>query len=449
MTVTLDGFANPIIMSQLLGPHFGVWSGAWRIRAMIPATFKPFREVDLRSRILGRHRAVSWLELFFDLAFVAGISQIGIPFAENYSPQGLLRYAFMFFLIWWAWLGHTMYSTRFENDDLAQRCLTFVQIFAVAVMAANARATLGSQDSAGFVAAYALMRVILSLQYVRARKIPETRQLAVIYASGIGGAALLWMSSAAVPVPARFWFWALALLVELGTPAVASRHARKLPPDAAHLPERFGLFTIILLGEGVAQVMRGIEAQPAWTFATVFSAVLSLALVFAYWWWYFEAAAAAEERNISSPRERLAFQVWRYSHFPLYLGIAATGVGLQHLISMALARRFSGIDAFMVMASGSLLMLALSVITACSGPGMAWQHRRRRFPWQALVAASGLGIGALCFKLPPYFSAASLLLLCLIGIVLTYRKTIAPGPFLDPHPTNRSPDCVDIAIVSD
>jgi low temperature requirement protein LtrA len=401
---------------------------------MSAAAFKLFREVDLRSRIAGRDRAVSWLELFFDLAFVAGISQIGIPFVEDYSPQGLLRYAFLFFLIWWAWLGHTMYSTRFENDDLTQRLLTFIQIFAVAVMAANARATLGSEDSAGFVAAYALMRVILSLQYLRARKIPETHRLAIIYASGIGAAALLWIASATVPAPARFWIWSVALLVEFGTPAIASRHSRRLLPDAAHLPERFGLFTIILLGESVAQVMRGIEAQPSWTLETVSSAVLSLALVFACWWWYFETAAGAEKRSISSRPERLAFQIWRYSHFPLYLGIAAAGVGLQHLISMAHSLMLSRIDVLMVMTSGVVMMLALSVITVCSGRDLSWEKVRRSFPLQALVAASGLGICALCFRLPPYFAAASLLLLCLVEIALTYREEAVPPDLAQTEP---------------
>ena len=81
-------------------------------------------------------RRVSWLELFFDLIFVAAVSQVGVPLGEDYTIHGLVRYSLMFLLIWWAWFGHTMYSTRFDADDVVHRLLTLVQIFAAAAMAA-------------------------------------------------------------------------------------------------------------------------------------------------------------------------------------------------------------------------------------------------------------------------------------------------------------------------
>src|ERR687891_616160 len=84
-------------------------------------------------------RKVSWLELFFDLAFVAAVAQVGTPLATEYTLAGLFRDGFLFILIWWAWSGHTAYSTRFDTDDLIQRVLTLLQIFLVAVMAVNAK----------------------------------------------------------------------------------------------------------------------------------------------------------------------------------------------------------------------------------------------------------------------------------------------------------------------
>ena len=95
-------------------------------------------------------RRATWLELFFDLIFVAAVAQVGGPLHTNYSFPALARYAFLFFLIWWAWLGHTLYSTRFDADDPVQRALTLVQMFTVAVMAANASEALGSRSAAGF-----------------------------------------------------------------------------------------------------------------------------------------------------------------------------------------------------------------------------------------------------------------------------------------------------------
>ena len=123
------------------------------------------------------HRRVTWMELFFDLIFVAAVAEVGAPLAADYSAAGLLRYAFLFVLIWWAWSGHTLYTTRFHRDDLVNRILLLLQCFIAAVMAANAKEALDSRSSAGFGAAYAGMRIVLVAQYLRARRIPETREL--------------------------------------------------------------------------------------------------------------------------------------------------------------------------------------------------------------------------------------------------------------------------------
>jgi hypothetical protein len=221
--------------------------------------------VPLRIRSTGEAgRKVTWLELFFDLIFVAAVGEVAEPLRHDYALAELARFAPLFILIWWAWMGHTVFSTRFDTDDVVQRGLTFVQIFAVAAMAANAKDALDSRSSAGFAAAYAAVRFVLVAQYVRARHVSDARALTVRYGTGHGAAALLWLLSALTPAPARFWIWALAFAIDLGTPWLAVPHSIKVPPDAAHLPERFGLFTLILLGESVVAVMQGMESQENW-----------------------------------------------------------------------------------------------------------------------------------------------------------------------------------------
>ena len=112
-------------------------------------------------------RKVTWLELFFDLVFVAAVAQVAEPLREHYTLAELTR-LLPFLLIWWAWTGRALFSTRFESDDMVQRALTMVEMFAVAVMAANARDSLASRSSAGFAAAYAGVRIILLVHYWRA-----------------------------------------------------------------------------------------------------------------------------------------------------------------------------------------------------------------------------------------------------------------------------------------
>ena len=104
----------------------------------------------LRSTVGGdAGRKVTWLELFFDLIFVAAVAQVAEPLRDHYSLAGLARFTPLFVLIWWAWTGHAVFATRFDTDDVIQRGLTLVQMFAVAAMAANAKDALDSRSSAG------------------------------------------------------------------------------------------------------------------------------------------------------------------------------------------------------------------------------------------------------------------------------------------------------------
>jgi low temperature requirement protein LtrA len=280
-------------------------------------------------------RRVSWLELFFDLIFVAAVAQVSAPLREDYAVSGIVRFATLFILIWWAWTGHSVFSTRFDTDDSVQRALTFVQMFAVAVMAANAQHPLGSRDSAGFAAAYAIVRLVLVVQYVRARSVHQARALATRYLVGHGIAATLWLASAFTMAPARFAIWAAAMAIDLGTPWLALSHSVRVPPDAAHLPERFGLFTLILLGETVVAIMEGMESQEHWSVVAASAALVSMAAAFVVWWWYFDVVGAAQERPVRSRSEAVRLHLWSYAHLPLYLGIAVGGVGLQRIVRTA------------------------------------------------------------------------------------------------------------------
>jgi low temperature requirement protein LtrA len=307
-------------------------------------------------------RRVTWLELFFDLAFVAAVAQVGTHLRDDYSVAGLLRFSLLFLLIWWAWLGHTTFSTRFDTADLVQRAFTALQIFLVAVMAVNATGDLGSRDSAGFAAAYAIMRLALAAQYLRVRGVRRARGLTRRYGTSCGIAAALWMASSIVPAPARVWIWGLALLIDVGTPLVSTRHMVDVPHDAAHLPERYGLFTIILLGESMVAVMAGMEGQEYWSPAAASAAVLGIGTIFAIWWWYFDGVRAAAERRVQSHRDGVRFHVWSYAHLPLYLGIAVAGVGLEHVIASAAAELLHGPVAWILGSAVFTVVLSLTVI---------------------------------------------------------------------------------------
>lgn len=311
-------------------------------------------------------RRVTWLELFFDLVFVAAVAQVGTRLGDDYSFAVLVPYAFLLLIIWWAWSGYALFATRFDANDAVQRVVTFVQMIAVIFMAANAEEGLDSVSSAGFAAAYAVMRFVLVFQYLRACAHPRSRALAIEHATGIAVAATLWLTSAFVPPPLRYGLWALALTIDVGTAIVSARHIEALPPDASHLPERFGLFTLILFGESIVAVMKGIQAQPDWTLEAALPAFGGIALIFVFWWWYFEVAAAAEERHVRCRRDARRFHVWSYAHLPLYLGLALTAVGMEHIVRAG-GLAHLGREGLSILVGGAMVAtVALGVLSATS-----------------------------------------------------------------------------------
>jgi low temperature requirement protein LtrA len=277
-------------------------------------------------------RRVTWTELFFDLVFVAAVSQVGAPLGREFGFAELFRFTLLLLVIWWAWHGYALYATRFDVDDAIERATTLLQMIAVMFMAANAEQGLDSLSSAGFAAAYGVMRLILAARYLRAAARPASRRLALEHAAGFGVAALVWIGSALVTPPARYVLWATALAVDLGTAIVAARFTVTAPPHASHLPERFGLFTLILLGEAIVAIMMGIQGQPEWSVVTALTALSSVVLVCGVWWAYFEGTGAAGHRQVRCRHDARRLSAWSAAHFPLYLGVALSGMAAEHAV---------------------------------------------------------------------------------------------------------------------
>jgi len=339
-----------------------------------------FAPIQLRAHLGEAAHRVTWLELFFDLIFVAAVAQVAEPLHDDYSVAGVFRFATLFALIWWAWTGYTVFATRFHADDGMQRLLMPLQMFVVAAMAANAEDQLHSRSSAGFMAAYGVLRLILIAQYLRARHLPIARDLTLRYVAGYGTAAVIWLVSASLAAPARYVLWAGAFAIDLGTPWLTLPHAIRLPPNPSHLPERFGLFTLILLGESVVAVMRGMRSQQDWTPVAALSAFGGMALLFGVWWWYFDVAAAASERSVRTRPDAIRFNLWSSAHFPLYVGLVVMAVGVQRSVSAA-QWAFSGEDALLVTGGAAAVVIAMTAIGGTFDRGL----RRSAGALQALA----------------------------------------------------------------
>jgi low temperature requirement protein LtrA len=305
-------------------------------------------------------RRATWFELFFDLVFVAGVAQLSSGFAASYDAGGALRFAFTFLVLWWAWLGHTFHASRFDEDRADQRALGLAQVLAVVLIGYGAADAFGSRGVA-FAAGMAAFKALLALAYLRERHRPYARALVGAYVSLYAVQAALWAASVATTGPLRIALWATALGIDVVTPFLVARQTHEVPPHPEHLPERFGLFTIILLGESVAAAIHGLEhAEPLQ--ARSFTVVLSSSLLaFLLWTGYFDRARGVAERHVSHPAAGRRLRLWAFSHVPLYAGVAGLAAGT---VALAGHPEAHGPEPWLFSAAAALAMLGVTAVAA-------------------------------------------------------------------------------------
>jgi low temperature requirement protein LtrA len=85
----------------------------------------------------GDERTATWLELFFDLAFVL-VAELAVGLRDDRTLGGVLVFAGLFSSVWWAWAGFTFYANRFDTDDIVYRLAKLEAMLGVAGLAASA-----------------------------------------------------------------------------------------------------------------------------------------------------------------------------------------------------------------------------------------------------------------------------------------------------------------------
>jgi len=277
-------------------------------------------------------RRATWLELFVDLMFVAIISACARGLALDVTPQGVGRFVIVFLPAWWMWLGLTVYDDRLDTDDVSHRVAFFAIMLALGGMAVSAREFFG----AGFVVyalSYVAARIVLVGLWLRGgRHNPRLRPLTTRYAIGFLAAAALWLVALAFPWPARLFIVIGAILVDFSTPTTTLGVQADLPQlSRSHLPERFGVFILIVLGESVVAVEQAVGSNYLnGSLAHISAGPAALALAFVLWWLYFDHVA--EYPPLPGPWLSL---VWSYPHLVLALSLGMLGAAIQGYVAVA------------------------------------------------------------------------------------------------------------------
>ena len=308
-------------------------------------------------------RRVTFLELFFDLVFVVLVAQLSHRLAEAPGWAGVGWFAFLFYAVWSSWINGTFYYDLHGTNDISVRVFTFTQMLTVAVMAVFAGDVPGS-GSAGFAIAYGFNSLILAVIWFRTGlHDPSHRTASNPYSAAYFLGAVLFGLSAAVDGPARYWIWALALLIESGGYVLAMR--RWTPPESQagaavialtpSLIERMGLFVIIVLGEVIVGAINGMADIDPLELEGVVVGLLGVLVAIGLWWIYFDLVSH------HAPSSRWT-QLWLYLHFPLLVAIAAGGAGVLNTVEQ-IGNPLSDPVRWLLAGSLAVAVLAVAALT--------------------------------------------------------------------------------------
>jgi len=305
--------------------------------------------MQLHSRMTARdpheaHRASTPLELFFDLTFVAAVAQAaeGLQqgLVDGNARHVLAVYPLVFFAIWWSWMNFTWFASAYDTDDVLYRIAVLVQMAGVLILAAGVPRALDRWDFSLMVVGYVIMRLAMVSLWLRAAiSDPPGRTCDLRYAGGITLVQVGWSLCLLLHPTPRFIVFGVLAVAELAVPIFAeARHRTTWHPG--HIAERYGLFTIIVLGETILATSIGVRtalANRASFGELAPDLVGALLIVFSMWWLYFDLPAGEIVRQVRrnfTRRLNGAF-AWGYGHYFVFASAAATGAGLTVAIDQA------------------------------------------------------------------------------------------------------------------
>jgi len=290
-----------------------------------------------------RGRVSSPLELLFDLTFVVAVGTAASTFAETvaegHTAPAILAFLLAMFAISVAWISFSWFASAFATDDWLYRVLTMVQMVGVVVFSLGIPPMFHSVEEGHhlelrvMVIGYVVMRVAMVLQWWRAtRESPSFRR--------VGWANIRWTVIVQVGwIVAAYAHLPLAVVVigclvlavlELLLPVLAQGDAAGTPWHPHHVAERYSLFAIITLGEGVVGTVAsssgllGGASGMDWSATAIAIVVAGTGLTFGMWWVYF----ATPFGDVLVRRRRRGY-LFGYGHIPLFVGIAGAGAGLH------------------------------------------------------------------------------------------------------------------------
>jgi len=273
---------------------------------------------------------VSWAECFFDLVVALAVTEVSGRLQHAANSAALGRALLLLVPFWWGWVGTALLFNGLRISPIRKHLLLFGIALGALLMSTAVPDAYGSRGAL-FGCAYMTVRILLGVP-MRARRVFGFQLDPFTVGLVIGGP--LYLIGGFTPMPYRVWLWLAAAVIELGSTVLRPRRFAHMQWEPAHLPERFGLFVIIVLGATIAAI--GAQAATGTLTVSVVSAlILAYVLSVGLWWAYFPYAMPAIEFALRTApvQTTVVRDVFSYGHLALSAGVLLTAAGSADLVA--------------------------------------------------------------------------------------------------------------------
>jgi low temperature requirement protein LtrA len=348
------------------------------------------------GRLSNEVRRTGSHELFFDLVFVFGITEVSTLLSTQRSVSGFAKTAVILGLMWWVW---SQYTWALNAVDPGRPIVTVAVILAAggAFFCAQSIPEVFAGGGRWFGISYAALSALgLVIYWAGLAGEREHQQALRTYLPFASVAPLLVLTGGLINDAQRPYLFGLALAINVAGALNAGKGEFRI--QTAHFAERYSLIVLIALGEAIVAVGVGTLKVPRGAFFA-YSSSAALLLIGSLYVSHFGWAADAAERRLeeSEPTQqaRLARNVYTFLHFPIVAGIVCVAVATERVVS----------DASQALPADERLVLALGVALFLSG--FIFANKITNGGWLLeRIAALSLVVGMCIANLP--INAASL-----------------------------------------
>jgi low temperature requirement protein LtrA len=282
---------------------------------------------------MNEDRSASFVELFFDLVFVFGVTQVAASIHGHLDWATLGKAAIVLVLLWWAWTQFTWTAGNADFDDLRPRIVLLVATAASFVLATAVQGAFG-EDGAIFALAYFGVMSLWAVFYLSLTWGTDQIQGFLAYAPRVMAGSVLVLIGGFAPDDIRIWFWVAAVIVNIVSTLAVERNEYPIVPS--HFAERHGLFVIIVLGEALIAIGVGVVGSTD-SFAFYVAGTAMLLTVLAMWWSYFAWLLQVGEKALKAAtgiaQGRLARDAYSIAHYPLVAGVILFAIGTEEILA--------------------------------------------------------------------------------------------------------------------